>query len=282
MAQTSWRPSADGPIVGLDVLVALGDDTEGTTGSLDGTTEPFTLYSFRSALLLSSRAPIGPVTVVGEVPVGIVSERLTVGGQDRSTDAAVGLGNPYLGVEALYSGGVFTLGLRYPLSRYPRADLGNRPQITSDPNAALFTLGPERASYAFRPYVTTVTATAGTNAKLSRTLRLRIHGGPAYSWGERPSAGGPSTNLGVIATGNLDLEMAQATLTAGFSGLYDPDKGSLRYIDEVRLNGLIGAVLRPITVGDASLQPGVLVHVPILGFSIPDATVGFSLDVPLR
>ena len=283
-AQTSWRAPMDALTVSADLLVALGDDLDGTWG-VGGTTEPFTLVALRSAILLSARVPVGPGAVVVEIPFGFVRETVTLASRNEPTVSDAGLGNPYVGLEADGEGWTIAAGVRAANAK-ARRPLPSGPR-QANLEAANAALDPERASV-FTPFLNAATLTAGLDAPLGPSVRLRLRAGPVYSWGRlgrsgSPGEPSPSTNLSGVGTGSLDVEVGPAVVTAGASALYEPDSGSIRYREPIRLHALAGVTARPIVAGPRiAVRPGLLVRVPVVGFSIADAAAGFSVDVLLR
>ena len=280
-AQPDWRPVPDGPSVSVDALLALGDDLDGAFLTPDGRpVRGADIGVVSSAFAVGGRLPVGGRwAAVAELPFSYArfsTPDVPALGVEASAEDDLAVGNPYVGVEGRVKPGLAVGGgVRLPLARYGDA-------ATSFAWQGGYTADAERFE-AYLPQVLTVSASARYEPSLG-PVRLRLRLAPAFL-----------TDVSGEAFFG-DPDPARTGLALGYSALVEAGAGALAVS-----GGVLG---RPIVAGErfelfdatAALalgarvrsgpaQPGVLLRVPLdrdrfyLG---SDATVGLSLDVPLR
>ena len=265
--------------------VALGDDFEDAFTSPDGQPLPGSVDVVSSALVVTARVPVGAgVTVVADLPVSyarFASPDVPALGIEAGSEDDVVVGNPYVGAEAGV-GAALTVGggVRLPLSRFDR--IGGFQDPAQFGWFGGFTTDPERFE-AYLPEVLTVSALARYEP-LAGPVRLRFVLAPAYLAdvsGDEPF-GDPDFGTTGLALGyavQAEVPVGPVALSGGVLGR--PILAGERF--EVFSVDAALAVGAAATVGP--VRPGVLVRVPLDRDPFPfdsDATVGLSLDVPLR
>ena len=281
-AQPDWRPPSGAPSVSLDVIAALGDDLQ--VADVDGVGVG-TVETTTSALLVSGRIPVGPVTVVAELPFAYVNYSTgSLSSYDRTGESTgIGgadaiVGNPYVGVRVSTASASLEGGVRLPLST------GDPYDTFADASVVGPTLDPER----FEAYLADV-ATLSLDARLGRDVvpGVRIEGrlAPALltETGDAPDCRACDT-----VTNGFDVQLGYgvrvvadaglARLHAGVGGRRSVTRNRFEAFDRDASLSLGASLAR------APVRPGVLVRVPVSPGTYfgTKAVVGLSLDVPLR
>ena len=278
-AQPMWRPALDGPSVSLDVLTGLGDDYDSEfyddQGQIVGT-ETVSVTSM--AFVVGARVPVGPWVFVADLPfsyAGVSAPavgRLPGGSEDDLT-----VGNPYLGAEtAVRPGLAVGGGVRLPLFHYEEdgavaaGRFGEVGGLTADP---------ERFQ-AYQPGVLTLSAEARYTARVG-PARLRVRLAPSYlaevsdiRIDGDPDRNGLALGYSVLA----DIGVRSATVSGGVFG--QPVVGEWFSLFSIGATAAAG-----VSVPIGPVRPGLAVRVPLDSndlFYKTDATVGLSLDVPIR
>lgn len=282
-AQPAWRSSPLGPTVSVDAMVALGDDFEATFLSPEGLSLPGSVDLVSSALMVTARVPVGGgVSVVADLPFSyarFTNPDVPVLGIEGGVDDDLTVGNPYVGAEA-EAAGALTLGggVRLPLSRFDRTDgfldRGQFGQLGG------FTADPEQFE-AYLPEALTVSALARYEPRVG-PVGLRFMLAPAYivdTSSDEFLNDPPRTGLALGYGAQAEVAAGPVTLFGGVLGR--PVLTGERF-ELFSVNAMLAAGAT-VTVG--RVRPGVLVRLPIDRDPFPfesDATVGLSLDVPLR
>ena len=285
LAQPEWRTTPTGPAVSVDVLTALGDDLTGDViEGLDDMAPGARFEMVSTAVVVGGRVPLASGwTVVAEVPVSF--SRMTArgfgtafSGNDSFSSDGLSLGNPYVGVErrvlpSLALGG----GVRVPLARYDD-------ESTDTPGwLGGLTADPERFE-AYLPEIATVSVLARFEPTLGPArLRMRLAPTVHYDTAEDFFGQDQFSRAGVVLGYSVQAEtdLRPFTLSAGVVGR--PILSGERYeLFETSAAAVLGAQAK---VG--GVRPGVGVRVPLGLDDVPapfrsDATVGFSLEVPVR
>ena len=271
-AQTDWRPVPSGATVSFDALAAVGDDfgveVVDDQGRVVG--EDVVRVSSRVALL-AARVPVGAWTVLAEVPVARVgfAGATPEGGTYDQTDVAVG--NPFVGVERSVGRWAVGGGVRVPVYRYDTRAFGWQGGATAD----------RERFEAYLPDLLTVSASAATSGALAPSVRLAARLAPALvvdvSGAENAFGGDPT---GLVLGYGVRAEGAVGPLALHGGVVGRPVLSGDRF-------GAYGATATAVAGASArvaGVRPGVLVRVPVgtSEFFRSDATVGVTLDVPLR
>ena len=283
-AQPDWRPTAGAPSVSLDVIAALGDDLQ--VADVDGVGVG-TVETTTSALLVSGRIPVGPVTVVAELPFAYVNYSTgslsSYGGFRTDESTGIGgadaiVGNPYVGVRVSTASASLEGGVRLPLST------GDPYNTFADASVVGPTLDPER----FEAYLADI-ATLSLDARLGRDVApgVRVEGrlAPALL-----TETGDATDCRVCdtVTNGFDVQLGYgvrvvadagpARVHAGVGGRRSVTRNRFEAFDRDATLSLGASLVR------APVRPGVLVRVPVSPGTYfgTKAVVGLSLDVPLR
>lgn len=280
-AQPDWRPQADGPAVSVDVLATRQADDILITSSSGSEIEETTLRQRYAAALVSARWPLAPrLTVAATLPLAVYSAKLDDFGVELDFESRTdfGIGNPYLGlaVQATPEASV-EVGVWLPLSTDETYENETQPNVAV--GVAGIVTDPEHAE-AYEKSTASARLLLSGAVEVSPAVRLRGHLAPVFSYYTADVPMGfdlTRSNLAFTAGALVDGDVGRVTLTGGAVGRYEPDGGFRALIDEVFVSALAGASLNGLPV-----QPGVLVRVPVTGFYVADAIVGFSLDVPLR
>ena len=269
----------------LDALVALGDDIAATYISPEGFSLVSSVDVVSSAFTVGARVPVGAgVSVVADLPFAyarLASPDLPAVGVEGTTEDDVSVGNPYVGAEARV-GGAVTLGggVRLPLAQYDR--IGGFADPADFAWQGGFTADPERFE-AYLPEVLTVSASARYEP-LVGPVRLRALLAPAYlrdvsgdEFFGNPNP--PRTGLVLGYQAQAEVAAGPVALSGGLFGR--PVLAGERFeLFSADATLALGASVRL-----ARVQPGVSLRVPLDGERFifgSDATVAFSLDVPLR
>ena len=282
-AQPAWRVTPAGPAVSVDALLALGDDQ--TISGPDGVLLSSAVGVTSLAVTVTARVPVGAgVTVVTDLPVAYMRYAVpnvpSLGVQSRSEDDVV-FGNPYVGAEAGAGRGLtLGAGVRLPLSRFDRS--GEFQDPAQFGHYGGFTADRERFE-AYFPEVLTVSALARYEP-VAGPVRLRLQLAPAYLAdvsGDDPF-GDPDFGKTGLALGygaQAEVGAGPVALSGGVMGR--PVLTGQRF--ELFSSDATAVVAAVATLGP--VRPGVIVRVPLdrdrFAFR-SDATVGVSLDVPLR
>ena len=275
VAQTTFRPVPEGPSVSIDGLVALGDDIESLWIDQDGVSlGSSTLETTTAALLLTGRLPIGPVTIVAELPFAYVSYTQRLGDVAPPIEASdTALGNPYLGLAVQRGLVEIEGGVRLPLASQETPPLD---AFGADAVIVALTLDPERFE-AYGEDVFTATLATRTRAELVPGVRAEFRLAPALFVETRDAS---DDDASVFALGyglQLAADAGPLAVHGGVIGrrFFASDRYSLFDVDATAVLG--ARFVR------APVQPGVLVRVPVSDdYFGTDAVVGLSLDVPLR
>ncbi|WP_420455579.1 hypothetical protein [Rubrivirga sp.] len=273
-AQPEWRTHPARPSVSLDALYAVGDDDLVATddqGNLVGTVD-----AVSSVLLLSGRVPVGARWGVrAEVPLAYTrfSGPNGLGGVLDESDTAIG--NPYVGVEASVGRSVVLgAGVRVPLFNDVAESEGFGWQGGLGADFERFE--------AYVPDLLTVSASAVYARALGPAVRLRGRLTPAVvaDVSGAENANGPGTTDVVVGYGlQAEADVRAVALRGGVVGR--------QFLTGRRFEAFetTATVVAGATVEVVGIRPGLLVRVPLdrdRFYLDPDATVGLTLDVPLR
>lgn len=284
-AQVLWRAAPGGPTVSVDALVALGDDYESAFTSPEGRPLDGSVGVVSSAVTLTARVPVGAgVSVVADLPFSysrFSTPDVPALGIEAGAEGDVDFGNPYLGAEAQVRPDLaLGAGVRLPLTSDYRDD------GTVDPAEFGWQGGLVADRERFEAYlsdVLTVSALARYEP-VRGPARLRLLLVPTYlaDFSSETFFGDPNpprTGLALGYGAQAEVETGPVAVSGGVVGrpVLTGERFELFSADAALTAGL-RAVAGPV-------RPGLLVRVPLdrdrFAFE-SDATVGFSLDVPLR
>lgn len=282
-AQPDWRPTPADPSVSVDVLAALGDDLTFTaitdTGEELGNS---TVETITSALLLSGRMPVGPVTLTGEIPFGFVrytydNLAAQVIGEDYSASDAA-LGNPYLGLATSTGGLEVEIGARLPLASLEPYTVG---APYADATVVGPTLDPERfEAYASDLFSSSLTVRYGRALAPGLRADARLAPIALIEVGDAPDCPACDT-----VTNPADAALGYGLRLTGTAGpaAFHAGIAGRRFLTTERYDHLdVGAtVVLGATLVRAPVQPGVLVRIPLDtdDYFGTDAVVGISLTL---
>ena len=278
-AQPGWRATPDGPSVSADLLYAVGDDPEAlVTDEVGNVVESEDVAVTSAALALAVRLRVSSrLLAVVELPLSYTSiafsELSAASAFDLEDEANAGVGNPYVGAETQLRPDVsLSAGVRLPLASN---------DLTS--GAPAFSGGLRTEMERFEAYLpdtfSALVAVSATRA-LGDRLRARLRLEPAVliPTTEETSESGADVAVGYGAW--LEGAAGGVDLGAGVYGrrfLTDNRYGTVEVFDVDAVASLSASV----AVG--GVRPSVAVRVPLTETAFgQDATVGLSLDVPLR
>ena len=293
-SQPEWRPATGETAVSVDLLTAIGAEVSELAIDEQGNAIGRNRYrDYPLVLVLGGRFSIGdawgarvefPVAALrrtGEVAVYASTPDL------RGTDTA--LGNPYLGLTWAPSPTVSVEGgLRLPLARGEDA--------TSQPDATFAGLEADYERFeAYLADVLTVRGTVEVRPRLSSAPTLRLRASPSVYVDTCGEGCRDRSDVGLAASAHLTTALGAWVVEGGllthqfYSGLQDDGYGYQFFATDAAL-----ALSASVEVG--GVRPGLSVRAPVstvdvfgFGTSIDadgnrfaDASLGLSLDVPLR
>ena len=282
------RAPAAGPVVSFDALIAVGGDIARTTvpsPDPDGSNVETTSAAFA----LSGRVPVGSRwTAVAEVPLaynrldvpgpsaGVATDAAGVDGGYTTSDLA--LGNPYLGAEVRLRPDITVEGgVRLPLA--PTPTLRGPTDLALRAEGAFGGLAANQEQFeAYLGRTASLTAAVRYTPQLTPALGLRLRLAPTLiTSADRDRDDRSDVGLGYGA--HLDARRGPLAASVGATGrqFAGSDFGGYSFFE----TDLAVALAASVEVG--GVRPGVVARVPLTNEILSGtATVGFSLDVPVR
>ena len=255
-----------GPGVSLDVVKSLSDSGDffvDDEGSFVADVRPNLLETY---LVVSARVPVGPVTVVAELPAGYadtsILEGLDIESGEGNSFRGFGIGNPYLGVERQVGAVRLGVGARAPLATYPSEYVGDLANAER-PDAY------RRDAYR-RDIFSVVGSVTGVRS-ITPAVRVRGHLTPmllVYTGEGFASDPSPA----VVYGAQLEGDLGPARLAGGVVGYEESAFGGFGFAS------LIGHASADL----GGVRPGLTVRTKVSDAGPAGAVFGLSLDVPIR
>ncbi len=222
-AQPDWRALPEGTVLSVD---ALGSQLTTPYTTVENGVEGFDYVQRLAVALVSGHVPLSPrLALTAELPAGFFSASTDAPASELPTEAQVGIGNLYLGaITALAPEASVEVGVWLPTSTNETA-VGYSGLITDF----------ERREAYLKDFASARLVLRG-GLPVSTVLRARGVLSPVigYNTGrQRSGVDAPRANAALVGGAFVDGLLGNVTLTAGTTGRYEPEQGSIFLVRRV-------------------------------------------------